>query len=101
MVESLQLAASIKLNAKLTKDKKAYASLIKDLLVQGLIKLIEPTVILRVRKSDLDVVKAQIDAAIKQYKEVMLKNVRAFKGKTDINCKVLIDEKNWLNEWNE
>ena len=31
----------------------------------------------------------------------MLKNVRAFKGKTDINCKVLIDEKNWLNEWNE
>lgn len=101
MVESLQFQAKVKMNANLAKDKKAYAKLVRDLLVQGLIKLIEPSVILRVRKSDLEMVKGQVDGAVKIYKETMLAQVQAFKGKTDIPCRVTIDDKNFLPEWNE
>ena len=101
MVESLQFQAKVRMNANLAKDKKAYAKLVRDLLVQGLIKLIEPSVILRVRKSDLEMVKGQVDGAVKIYKETMLAQVQAFKNKTDIPCKVTIDDKNFLPEWNE
>lgn len=57
--------------------------------------------ILRVRKSDLELIKGQIDEAVKTYKGMMLKQVVAFKNKTDIPCKVTIDDKNFLPEWNE
>ena len=56
MVESLQLAAMNKMHANLQSNKQAHGELIKKLLVQGLIKLFEPSVILRVRKSDLKLV---------------------------------------------
>ena len=101
MVESLQLSAMIKMHNNLQKNPEGYKNLIKDLLVQGLIKLIEPSMILRVRKSDLEVVKSQIDSAIKKYKKLMLEQVVAFKDKTDIPCRVTIDEANFLPEWNE
>lgn len=56
MVESLQLRAMKKMHENLQKNKQAHGELIKKLLVQGLIKLFEPSVILRVRKSDLKLV---------------------------------------------
>lgn len=56
MVESLQFAAMKKMHANLQSNKQAHGELIKKLLVQGLIKLFEPSVILRVRKSDLKLV---------------------------------------------
>jgi len=56
MVESLQLAAMKKMHANMQSNKKAHGELINKLLVQGLIKLFEPSVILRVRKSDLKLV---------------------------------------------
>ena len=65
-----------------------------------MIKLIEPAIILRVRKNDLELVKGQIEPAIAVYKKLMLKEVVAFKNKTDIPCKVTVDDKNFLPEWN-
>ena len=56
MVESLQFAAMKKMHTNLQSNKQAHGELIKKLLVQGLIKLFEPSVILRVRKSDLKLV---------------------------------------------
>ena len=56
-VESLLQDAKIELNVEI-QDRDAYSSLIKDLLVQGLIKLIEPTVLLKVRESDLELVRS-------------------------------------------
>ena len=56
-VESLLQDAKIELNVEI-QDRDAYSSLIKDLLVQGLIKLIEPTVLLKVRQSDLELVRS-------------------------------------------
>lgn len=42
LVDSLQADAKVKLNERLTKDKSRYEALLKSLLVQGLIKMIEP-----------------------------------------------------------
>ena len=85
----------------LQSNPDAYGELIKNLLVQGLIKLFEPSMILRVRKSDLQLVKSQIGAATKIYKDLMLSQVVAFKDKKDIPCRVSVDEENFLPEWNE
>lgn len=62
--------------------------------------MIEPQVILKVRKSDLALIKGLINDAIKKYKEIMLKEVASLNGKKDIPCTVIVDEKNFLPEWN-
>ena len=62
--------------------------------------MIEPKVILKVRQSDLDAVKGIIDGAIEKYKAAMLDQVKALTGRDDIPCEVLVDEKNFLPEWN-
>ena len=80
------------------KDKTLYKELLKNLLVQGLIKLMEAEVTVQCRKSDADLVKSQIEPAIKEYKAIMQREVEAFKGK-DLPCKVLIDEKKNLPEY--
>lgn len=49
----------------------------------------------------MELVRGQIDEAVRIYKEKMLAEVVALKDKTDIPCRVTIDEKNFLNEWNE
>ena len=100
LVESLQLEAKKKMAENLKQNPKSYQELLKNLLVQGLIKLIEPKVILRVRKSDLKAIQGLINDAVKIYKDLMLKQVKALKGKTDIPCEVTVDEKTFLPEWN-
>ena len=62
--------------------------------------MIEPVITLKVRKSDLSIVKSIVNCAIKEYKALMIKEVEPLLGKTDIICSVLIDEKNFLPEWN-
>ena len=60
LVDGLQDAAKLKLHQTLTDAPKKYEALLKELLVQGLIKMIEPTVTLKVRKSDLALIKSII-----------------------------------------
>jgi V-type H+-transporting ATPase subunit E len=60
LVDGLQEAAKVKLHQTLTDAPKKYEALLKELLVQGLIKMIEPTVTLKVRKSDLALIKSII-----------------------------------------
>ncbi len=64
LVDSLQFDAKVKLNDNLKKDPKSYKKLLTDLLVQGLIKMIEPVVTLKVRKSDLGLIKEVIAGAV-------------------------------------
>ena len=47
-------------------------------------------------------IKDIIPAAIKKYKSIMIADVGALKGKKpeDLPCVVLIDENNFLSEWN-
>ena len=60
----------------------------------------EGEVTLRVRKSDLDLLKQVMEPATKEYKAIMQKEVLALKGK-DIPLKLIIDEKNYLPEYSE
>ena len=64
LVEGLQHDAKIKLHDKMSKDSTAYKKLLRQLLIQGLIRLIEADVTLRCRKSDVAHVEAIIDDAI-------------------------------------
>ena len=52
----------------LEKNREEYALLLKKLLVQGLIKLLESKVTLRCRKSDFDILTSIIEEAVKDYK---------------------------------
>ena len=99
-VESLLHDAKVEMNVQI-QDKEVYGKLIKNLLVQGLIKLMEPSVLLKVRECDVDIIKEQIDDAIAEYKEAILKEVKDFEGQSDLKCKIQIDETNFLPDWNE
>ena len=56
------------MHEKMSNDRGAYGELLKKLLVQGLIKLIEPKVTLRCRESDHDLLQSVIDDAVAEYK---------------------------------
>ena len=49
LVKSLLGSAGERMAQQMSQDQNAYSALLKDLLVQGLIKLIEPKVTLRCR----------------------------------------------------
>ena len=100
LVDSLLFDAKVKMQQKMQDEPDSYAALLEQMLVQGLIKMIEPKVILRLRQSDLYAVKGIIDGAIEKYKAAMLDQVKALTGRDDIPCEVLVDEKNFLPEWN-
>ena len=53
LVESLEGEAGERMAERLSRDSSAYSTLLKNLLVQGLIKLIENKVTLRCRASDV------------------------------------------------
>ena len=56
-VESLRKETREKMRQKLNSDRPAYKELLKNLLIQGLIKLMEQTIHIRCRQSDLDMIK--------------------------------------------
>ena len=85
---------------RLTNNQQEYADLLKNLLVQGLIKLIEPKITLRCRQSDVNVLNGVIGEAVQEYKSSMLSQVAALEGKKDIPCEVTVDNVHFLPEFN-
>lgn len=73
--------------ADATKDKGKYQGTLKGLILEGLYALEESKILIRARKADYDVVKKAMDAAQKEYKDKMGKEV-----------KVELDEANELPE---
>lgn len=70
-----------------SKDKGKYQKALRGLILEGLYAMSEPTVEIRSRKKDADVVKKAIDEAVKDYKKEL-----------DKETKVTLDEKNYLPE---
>lgn len=101
LVKSLLGAAGERMADQMAHDSNAYAALLKDLLVQGLIKLIEAKVTLRCRESDVSILQSVIDDAISEYQQKMLSQVEALKGKDDLPCRVEIDRERYLPEYNK
>ena len=101
LVESLREDARVSMHDKMSNDRAAYSELLKKLLVQGLIKLIERNVTLRCRESDHEILQAVIDDAVSEYKQLMLSQVKDLEGKDDIPCTVTIDDTKRLPEYND
>uniref|UniRef100_A0A7N0RBG7 Uncharacterized protein n=1 Tax=Kalanchoe fedtschenkoi TaxID=63787 RepID=A0A7N0RBG7_KALFE len=68
VVSSMKEAASKKL-LNVSQDYQLYKKLLKDLIVQSLLRLKEPSVLLRFRKADQDLVADVIDSAKEEYAE--------------------------------
>ena len=99
LVESLQGAAGERMAERLSRDSNAYAALLKNLLVQGLIKLIENKVTLRCRASDVSILQSVIGDAVSEYQTAMREQVKALEGR-EPPCTVTIDEEKFLPEYN-
>jgi len=72
---------------KVASDQQRYRQLLTGLISQGLYQLLEPVVVLRCRRSDLDLVKETLATAIDMYKKATKKDV-----------KVNLDTDNFLEE---
>ncbi|MED6137899.1 V-type proton ATPase subunit E2 [Stylosanthes scabra] len=59
--------ASRKALSRLANDKKVYRKLLKDLVLQGLVRLREPSVIIRCRETDKKVIESLIEECKKEY----------------------------------
>ncbi|GBG25207.1 V-type proton ATPase subunit E [Hondaea fermentalgiana] len=64
-------ASCIKALGSVTNDKAKYQSMLRDLIVQGLIKLNEPKVEVIVREADVDIANKAKDEASKKYSEII------------------------------
>ena len=54
---------------RISNDKKAYKKLMKELILQGLLRLREPSVLLRCREADRKLVESLLEEAKKEYSE--------------------------------
>jgi V-type H+-transporting ATPase subunit E len=93
-VEELRQQTKAQVREKMKKDKKAYAQLIEDLLVQGLIKMMEGTLYIRCRKDDEKIIEQVQGNATKRYRELIVKEVKRFQDMKpdEIPCTLIIDK---------
>ncbi|XP_041029084.1 V-type proton ATPase subunit E-like [Juglans microcarpa x Juglans regia] len=68
VVNSMKEAASEEL-LNVSHDHHVYKRLLKDLIVQSLLRLKEPAVLLRCRENDLHLVQSVLDSAVQEYSE--------------------------------
>lgn len=93
-VEELRKQTKAQIREKMKKDKAAYKKLLEDLLVQGLIKMMEGQLFIRCRQEDVKLIEEVQPAAIKKYQELVVKEIKRFQGMkpTDIPCNIIIDK---------
>ena len=98
LTESLKGEMKKEFREVTSKDEEAYKQLLKQLLIQGLIKMMEATIVIRCREADKDLIQDIVDESIDTYKNMIIEQVVRFRGKSadDIPCKVKIDDKNFL-----
>jgi V-type H+-transporting ATPase subunit E len=92
--------ARVRIVRQQAQNPKVYAGLLKDLIVQGLIKLMEAGVHIRCRRSDLNCVKDVVGRAAEEYKQLMKAEVKSLKGK-DVPITIVVDDQKFLPEFNE
>ncbi|XP_072915506.1 V-type proton ATPase subunit E 1 [Hemitrygon akajei] len=73
--------------SRVAKDSTKYRSLLDGLLLQGFYQLLEPVVIIRCRKQDVELVKASIS-----------RNVPIYKKSVNKDIEIHIDQENFLPE---
>jgi len=76
------------------KDATSYQKLMRNLIIQGLIRMDEKTVEIQVVKEDLNVTKAVFEGAVREYISIMQKET----GKV-ITPEVKVDENDFFTSW--
>jgi V-type H+-transporting ATPase subunit E len=100
LIEKLFHDAKVKMIAKQRSDPTQYKELVKNLIVQGLIKLMEGEVHIRCRKSDLKIVQDVHAQAAEEYKTLMKREVQFFKDR-DVPIKIVIETTKFLPEYDD
>jgi V-type H+-transporting ATPase subunit E len=72
-------------------NNQRYRQLVKELILQGMVKLLEPVCIIRVRKEDVEFVSGVIKECEKEFAQIMKKETGA-----DYSCKLQIDGENHI-----
>lgn len=97
-IDQLTAATRTQVRENFAGDEDSYKQLLKDLLLQGLIKLMESTVVIRCREQDVPLIEAVMDDAVSEYKQMIVDQVKMFKDKSpdDIPCNLSIDTSHYL-----
>jgi V-type H+-transporting ATPase subunit E len=100
LIEKLYKEAKTKMIARQSQDKQQYKDFLKNLIVQGLIKLMEAEVHIKCRKSDVSLVQEVYEQAGEEYKQLMKREVKLFKDR-DVPLKIVIEQTRFLPEYDD
>lgn len=71
-IDELKGVCREKVKVDLAGDQDTYKTLLKDLLLQGLIKLMEQTVVIRCREQDVDLIESVMEEAVGEYRQMIV-----------------------------
>ena len=95
-VNSVFEDAKTQLMKKIKNNPEEYKKILKDLLVQGFIRLLDDKINVLCKKEDFELVKSLIDEAKKEFLEKLKKEVK--KSAQIDNLEITLDEKYFLPE---
>lgn len=101
-IDKLRQETRDKVKEQFAEDVDGYKELLKNLMLQGLIKLFEANVLIRCREEDRDLIEEIKDEVIEQYRNMIIEQVKMFADKSpeDIPCNIMVDENNYLESIN-
>lgn len=100
LMENIKAETAESLTTKLSTNVDLYKTVLKQLILQTLLKLMEVDIVIRCRKSDLNIVKEILGEVGMAYINKLKTEVPKLKGK-EIHPKLTIDENNFLPELNQ
>ena len=94
LLKNLLVSAEEKLKKFADPQNKEYINLLKQLILQGMVKLLEPIVKIRVRLQDRDNVAKLFPECEKEYTQIMLKETER-----EYICKLELEKKDLEIDW--
>ena len=92
LLENLKLDTEKKLRENI-KDKNNYGNLMKNLIVQGMIRLLEKKIVIKCKESDVNLIKGLLVDCEKEYKAFLKKSVNK-----EPNVVLEVSDKMFLND---
>lgn len=91
LVEKVIHDTLAKINSFAKPDNPRYRQIVKELLIEGMVKLLEPTCLVRVRRSDVPFVKGILKDCEKEFGALMKKETG-----NEFNCQLHMDESEFI-----
>ena len=93
-MDEMKIFLKAKLQDTMKNDRPRYLATVKNLILQGMIKLIEPVVQIKCREEDVEDVKGMVDDIEREYSEFM----SAQTGRDEYECKVIVLDDMFLDD---